>query len=385
MTQLDDYISKARVAGLDDDAIKNELRKAGWDEATISANFQLPQSMPSVATGSMPESLPAQFREHFTRPSIWRKIKIPVIVFCLLIAVGAGAYFGYNYYFNSNSNLLAEALQKTFTANSGHMSFQMSVADKIEKGDDMNDLSQIFGDNLAVNIKGDADYKLSTQKTMDVDGDFEASFNVGGFNVGVNVSVKVIGEDTYVHLGDNPLLQMFTGLDSSESSKWFKLNTKELEAMAEEGGELPANESAINKVQNLFQKGEFISLGKNLGSEKIDDINTTHYQLIINKDNLKKTIGETVELFATESGAPSGEAQEAVQIVSLFIDKADLTADIWISSDKYVRKLVYDFKLPSLTQVTEIYDETYGDVEDPDFEKRYQKSSQRLISRLILL
>ncbi len=381
MTQLDDYISKARSAGLDDEAIKNELRKAGWDESIIMNSFgQSNVPVMYEASGAL-ENLPAQFQQHFSKPSIWRKLKIPVIIFFSVVAVGAGAYFGYNTFFNSTGTLLAESLKNTFTASSGHISFEMEVADKIEPGDDINDLSQIFGDNLVLKVTGQGNYKKNDLDMTDLDVQIETSLNLDGFNLGFTFATRVIGNDTYILMDDILLLRMLTGIDSPEvSSKWFKFNPLEFDSVVKDYGvqdiENTDNgliEPTINKLFSLIGKYEYIKLGEKIGSEKVDGVNTTNYRLIINKNEIKKAITDAVDIISIDVGAPPQETKEAIQIINLFIDKADLSADIWISSDKYVRKMVYNFKLPSLTKVIETYDEVYNDVNSPDIAKALPK------------
>lgn len=66
--QLQDYIKKSKEAGFNDDQIRQELLKAGWQEKDINKNFRKKSNLFSI-----------------------------IIIVLIVVAIGGGAFAAYNY------------------------------------------------------------------------------------------------------------------------------------------------------------------------------------------------------------------------------------------------------------------------------------------------
>lgn len=87
--ELNDYIQKARVAGMSDDAIRTELLKSGWNVADV--NVAIPPRMPNINSQQPPPvsvSQPVVVSKHSSHLSL-------IITIGLLICLGTAAYVFY--------------------------------------------------------------------------------------------------------------------------------------------------------------------------------------------------------------------------------------------------------------------------------------------------
>lgn len=229
MTQLDDYIVKARGAGLSDEAIKNELLKAGWDESVIGQSFGQPAQPPTTAGATSAwHNLPASFEQHFTRPGLWAKIKLPVIIGVAVVVIAAGAYFAYNSFFGASKDLWSDAVEKTFSSPYMHVSVEGEIGDVIpaDGADDFLDFSGIFGQGrVAIGLKNVGDFKIQPGKQVNYSSVLTLSWRVGGLNMSVDFDIKKIAGDYYFKTSGTPLFAEFFDMSGGDGQQeWLRLN-----------------------------------------------------------------------------------------------------------------------------------------------------------------
>ncbi|MFH1129159.1 MAG: hypothetical protein V1686_00265 [Patescibacteria group bacterium] len=93
--ELQDYIKKARVAGMNDGQIKQELLKVGWQEQDINQEFSgVSASLPAPISNSIPqETIEREDFSKYVKPEKNNKSKILISIIVLaLIAVGVLGY-----------------------------------------------------------------------------------------------------------------------------------------------------------------------------------------------------------------------------------------------------------------------------------------------------
>ena len=118
------------------------------------------------------------------------------------------------------------------------------------------------------------------------------------------------------------------------SNQWIKIDQESLKKQFGEEGfakqlediqkQKDLSPQQIQKVQDSFINSNVIKITNKLKNEKVNDINTYHYNYIINQEGLKKFLMETSDII----GDPSLKDEALYKDM----DKTKITGEIWVGT-----------------------------------------------------
>jgi hypothetical protein len=320
-----------------------------------------PASLGQVASGSML----ADQSKKTKRPKKLRVVAIVAI--CLLVlGGGAGAYFGY-YLPNQPENLWRAALTNTgkgYDKISGYInsakydkgtkvdgSFKFNTSGLAADGnisgvsDDKNN-SKYTGSISASGLKVNFDLRTIASSTSTPDLYFKVDGLQGlgsllGLDVyGPGLSKSIDGINGQWYLVDHTLLDQYTGQSTSATQSITKKDVNDF-LTALNG---PTKKYIFTSDQNNMA----IVAERQIGREKQDGLNTYHYKVGLNKNNLKKWNKETCDNlknnklykmlnFNIDQAALEKQCYDTTDIDSIDSSK---TADAWVDTHtKLVHKV----------------------------------------------
>src|SRR3989338_5381960 len=214
--ELSNYVSQARVAGKTNEAIKQELLNAGWQEADISEALgagTAPISMPAVATVAAASGMSAKV--------------ISIIVVALLVAGGVAAYFAF---FNKKT-------PKNQTSNNSSYAATITQTENTSNGAPFHCID-LFPEDSDLVVKFDE--KFITYDTVYPDGSLRyKAWNLGCTDQSLDFQILVVFSDepnrvdnTFEtalkgHNGQSPVPIQGIG---SRAAKWNNINSVDVES-----------------------------------------------------------------------------------------------------------------------------------------------------------
>lgn len=353
--KLLDYIKQQLQQGFNREQIKRSLSETGWQEADINEAFTLIDS-PNVSIP--PEGMPSQLLSALPQQPE-RRINKTLLVVVLIIGVlilGGGA-FGYFYYFRETPEKVLEKmstrLAKVKTLEyQGNLKLEITTPDSpdlLGKGDFTQPTqppSSKQPSNFSIDFSGKSDISdPNNQKgsfLLNTRTDAFKGLTQGEFIFGLEV--RTIGQVVYLKLNNLPILGFFDL--SFLTNQWFKFDPETLteilkkqlglEGIEEKIEELKKEQELspeqIEKLEEIVAQSKVFKITGTLPSEKIEGVNTRHYKLIVDKEELKKLLVDisTVvqDQISTEEGLVGFE--EGLEIIE-FID-----GEIWIGKKDYL-------------------------------------------------
>ncbi len=341
MNELENYIKQSREAGLNDEAIKNELVQAGWSEEAIKDAF-VPLPVPTPQLPSQTEPLSGRFRQ------IWKHRRYLQIGVVVVVVLGTAGYYAYNYFYaGSAERIWKVAQEKNSQLERGHIILEGSYTDTApEDGSEDNEsLLGDFAESITLAIKADGDFKLYPkgqaevrEQDLSLGGTVSAKF--GSVTVSLDAEGKKIGNDVYFRVSGNPLLGLFGGIggETASKSEWLKLSISE---QLDNPFPLQISKKQIEEAQAAFDLVKLVRPVALLGSEKLGDTETWHFTATLDKTELKRYLESISGIFHGEENLRDYIAQ---------LDKLDMRKiEVWIGRlDKSVHQVEIETSFPSL-------------------------------------
>ncbi len=184
---------------------------------------------------------------------------------------------------------------------------------------------------------------------------FNLSIGSAGITLRAEGKLAVLGNDVYINLTSLPASSsLLFGADLSKiKGKWYKINREEVAGItgininSETEKEREKLKELEEKAKAIICRGNIFQIEKNLGTEMIKGVKTTHYVLAFSKDGFKKSIPELLKTVAEY--IPEDRRQEYDQNLQKFLDDFSQNFDeLWktvslfrfdLWADRFVRRV----------------------------------------------
>ncbi len=333
--ELLDYISKARVAGLDDSQIRQNLIASGWPQNDVEQALRDSQpSAPASASVMSATNMVSTAAVEPAKATALSRVKVsPKIlgIVVALIVLAVGGYFAYA----KGLPMLAFAQfvkNPTVSVDGPLHHYELAATFKGKAP------GQTQEDTATVSLKGDVD---STDTNKVLLQNF-LSLNTAVLESDVSIKdaeIRGIGKDIYLQVSQVPyIMDMATEYDG-----WVLLRFDEVQKKVSEGKSLSKDEIFKNvNISSISSQQIFV------GRENLNGVQTYHYSLIVDKAALinvltqvRKNIDPGIDFAQTKTDLTN-------QLAPINIDNFD----IWIgSSDKQLHKILLSTTTFSKTDV----------------------------------
>lgn len=357
MKELAEYIRQSRTAGTTAEQINKNLVQAGWSQSQIDESWKqvnepvVATSAASATTAPLPGSTAPELS---VKASHHNKEKYLAVGGAIVILL-AGGYFAYAKYYNTPDKIWESATRKTRDLASGHITLEGSYTDKaLETGEDEENSDSLFGGfgDITVSMKADGDFKTRGEDDADLDLKSTFGMKLGAFNVSVDVETRKVGDNLFYKIGDNPLAELFgAGVGGNKNkSEWLKIDLKRQDET--DNPFFNISEQQIKQLTEAFDQAKIIKPGKLLGSEKIADQNTYHFEAKIDKDEIRRYI-ETLMNVVNEGfmgTLTESEKTELKDAINRIVDKIEVRKmEVWIGkSDRRIHQFLIETTAPSV-------------------------------------
>ncbi len=294
--ELLDYVKKEQLLGKSVGEIKKSLTENGWAEADVSEAF--------VSLGIPHINLPPPPQNINVQPLIVEKKKrhfgqiLGLVILVLVLSGGAYAYSAG--YFSSLDKISMKSFNSIKKAQSGTFDTTVTI--------DMSDLSKTSSgvENIlpgttipkSVGVTMAGTYDLFDEENPKASGSI--SVDAGAFSV--QAEIISLDKTLYGKLTKAPTLGIVVNLNSY-LNKWISFSldkelnpTQSLPFMSFMGIDQRTINSLTDeqkeKLYDITDKAQFITISKKLAPETINDVNTYHFAFDLNKEGIKKYIDE---------------------------------------------------------------------------------------------
>lgn len=253
-----------------------------------------PSPTPSPAPADGPQPVASQPTTPVASADAGRKKKPQVIIAAIVAAVvlaGAIAFGVYAYVTNQPDYMMGEALKQ--------LGKQEAVAAKMS-------ITTGTRDN-ATTLTGD--FAVREDKAAKTG---EAVIGIGTGNNRVTITARMLQDTTYVRLGSmsnlpNLVKTLAPGQEASYNTaefkaalgrindKWFSLTKEEAAGVAQgatSGSAAGFKPEEVQKALEIYQKHPFFKADKTFADEKIDNVNTAHFSIKMDKPTYKAFLTE---------------------------------------------------------------------------------------------
>jgi hypothetical protein len=287
---------------------------------------------PAAASPSMPASTAPGTPGTKTKKGLLIVLVIAIVV--LILGGGAAAaYFGYVVP-NKPENVLKTALVNEFngTVDSEHFDGKVAVKDKQS---DMT-LTGTFNGGMtkkgAFDIHGDLDAVVTKIKLdmRSTDGD-TVYVRVSGLN-GLPELLKAYGGDTSA--ADSTEIAAYASIISVINNQWIEINQSVLSQLGVTGTDsFKLTDADRTKIANAYGNHEFLSIQEKLAGEKINDMDSYHYKVAINKAELKDFMTELKNAKLDSMKLTQDDLDQFNDAVKN-VDFTKYPVDVWVNKDK---------------------------------------------------
>jgi hypothetical protein len=351
-TSLVDYIKFQVSKGLKRIEVTKILLETGWTQDKIDEAFNIVLGINDFSsTVASQEKKPFQF---LSKKSFF--VVTIIAVFSLVFGGGTYAYFNY---FQSPEKVLSKML------------------DNVLKVDSIEYFGNLTGStDKQYNDEFVSDKKL-TESTINFSGitqDIQAGLNqsnqfnfdiktnaISGEEASFNLQTKMVSEDVYFKIGKGlPSMGFFDFIFLEE--QWIKIS---LGAIKEKFASLNIDnlsgdsnnvedkksltEEQINNVRLILKNSNFLTISKSLPSEKIDGINTFHYQFLLDKVEFVKLLKDLNNVVSEET-----IEEDIIKIEEKLEELESFSGEIWIGKKDFLpHKLNLDVLIKAKDDLSE--------------------------------
>lgn len=323
-----------------------------------SANLpDLRPSLPNQFSSNQPKLANPLMSEK--KPGKKNLIIIIVASLVFLMAVGAGAFYYYSNIYLTPEKILQTALQNLNKLESGTINYQIELSVKPKESASAPSAASLnFLTAQEFNIKASAKtdflknndfFQTASEILIDIPTGMEIPL-VGKMTYSPKISiVSADKENVFLKIEGLPQLPFF---DSSQlNNKWIKLNFKELESQyglkfqPTENQQANKMKESVQKFNNLYKENSFMKLAK-LQNEKIDNEDSYHYKMVLDKEIFKKFILGLNKLTKEEGLGENYQVTLEEQLKNLEegLNKLEVAGEIWITKQaKIIKKAQINF------------------------------------------
>lgn len=221
--------------------------------------------------------------------------------------------------------------------------------------------------NLKFSAGGMAYLNARDLEKAEMSMDINYSLGMGNTSFSSTAQIKVLGQDIYFTLGENPFVSGILGfLSPDEKIEWIKINAGQLKE-AQSGlalGKKPSKETDVlelnKQIQLIISKhtSKILLMDKFINKEKVRGAQTFHYAAKLDKAEIKALAREFVDLLLAEMKKSEGYKEEdaakyktlASKVVENIVDRLEVkTLEVWIGMKDYqIHKAKFVSNAPSL-------------------------------------
>ena len=329
-----------------------------------------PETTPEVAATPTAPAEPAAAAPVVGGKKSKKGLIIGIVIAVIIIAAGV-AYGVYAYMSSSPDNLMKTAVD--------NLSKEKSLATtfKIEQG--------------SSTISGDLAY--TTDPANSKNGELIAGMDISGTRIGVSAMalndalyVKAIGMQALTGLlvassgtTDEALIAQYATMLESINDQWISISKEEMQSLtssANAGVNGVPTDAEIKKVLELYNAHTFVKADKTFADETIDNTNTTHFNLKIDKAQL---VAFAEALKAANLPNITVSSENITQIKNADASTTT-TVDVWIAKDskKFKQIRLADTKPGEESTITITFKSAL-----PSFDKFEKPASAKSVNELL--
>ncbi|PJB09080.1 hypothetical protein CO122_00035 [bacterium (Candidatus Gribaldobacteria) CG_4_9_14_3_um_filter_33_9] len=197
--------------------------------------------------------------------------------------------------------------------------------------------------NFSFNPSVSADFK--NKKGLS---DFNLTGEIGGLSVSFDGEIRLVNDEFYFQIKNLSVLLSYMGMGKFQD-KWIKLSSTSTPAEGEKNQGKEKIKEFFKEVMNELKRKEIIKVKRNLGEEKVDGIQCSHYLVILDNKNLKDiallSLGKVKDFLSEEEKKEYEEKLKGVekdlpQKFDEFSQKfGEISFEIWIDKESRVKKI----------------------------------------------
>ncbi|MGC8776081.1 MAG: hypothetical protein ACP5QN_02105 [Minisyncoccia bacterium] len=377
--QLLDYIKQQLLQGVSKEDIGDILLAQGWQPADIEEAFKVINS--SNSSNSL-NNAPSQFFSlqnqsfQFSQSSAKQPIKGPnKLLFAIISIIGVlvigGGVFGYFYYFQETPQKVFEKM-KFNLINVKTFEYQGQIKAEIKTPALSSNINfiQPMPQNFNINQTSSAQVINSYLMNFNAKSDISDLNNPKGsfvFDIKTNVlnelkepkekefsfglEIRLMdNEVVYFKLNNFPKSQYFDL--SFLSNQWIKVEAKDVKnqfgfknfdnQFKEKEKQQELIPEQVQKIQQIVSQADILKTIEKLPNEKIEEVDTHHYKLFINKEKFNKLIVDISNIIKNES-----LTQQEITELNKELDRIEFSnVEIWIGKKDYLPyKIILSIKI----------------------------------------
>ncbi|HSX17553.1 MAG TPA: hypothetical protein VLH86_05645 [Patescibacteria group bacterium] len=295
-----------------------------------------PSPAPSMPATPMPASIVGGVPPKASK----KKMLIALVVGVGVLVLGgasAAAYFGYVVP-NKPQNVLKTALVNSFSESkvkSAHFNGKVSVKDKASN------------QTIAATFTGGAN----------TDGAMDLQASVDAIVTKVTLDVRSVdGSTYYLKVGGleglPELMSAYGGTDASAyasvisglNQQWIEINQSVLSQLGSSATTLKMSQADRDKLAAAYKDHQFLTVQQTLKDEKISGMNSHHYKIAVDKQQLKDFV-KAVKDAKLDSVKMSQDELDSFNNSVKDVDFSKHPVDVWVTKDtKLVDQIAFSYE-----------------------------------------
>jgi hypothetical protein len=278
-------------------------------------------------------------------PSGGRQLRRILLAVGGLVVIGllvAGGVWGYNVYTSSpkvvNKKINSAWAQVKTLEYSGAMRYKMSSGTDLVR-------SMLSNQEVVFDFEGKVDISdINSFKT-------QTKINLQASVYTFGLEFIALSQDLfYIKIGNVPFLGMLDVDASSITDQWIKIDRQKIyedfgmskdyyssQKKSSDLTELNLTTEDWSKIKDLWQEHPVIQLTKKLGSEKVSEVDTYHYEYSFNRDELRNFLTDLNKMFNEEENLDEIQTQRLDEILEVV---GTPTGEVWVGKkDSLIYKI----------------------------------------------
>jgi len=253
---------------------------------------------------------------------------IAIIVIVLLVGAGAAAYF---FYFKDKMSGGKMNPEQVITKMMDSMKEVKTVEEKMEfelnfevneQDGDAPEFAALFSKGkMTGTIEGKSDETDKKNPKVDISMNIGVEIAMFPFDLGIQLRT-LSQEEIYFKISEIPaMLALMAPADfSSLQDNWIQVNFETLKQEYKDNPEVlemlsgyssSMSEEEIEEIEKIFYKPQLFVVKKDLGSKKVNGVDTYHYAVGFDYDQLEQMAFELINYFAEKSEGDMDEEELA--------------------------------------------------------------------------
>jgi|GEM_PF-1740243 len=329
-----DYIRSEKARGIDAATTRNELLKAGWKASEVDVAFRAMTPEPTIKHHPTAPAVEASAKtEHKMSPTAIALEGIPkfrpkkwvfeLLAIIVILLAGISIACGY-YYYLSPYLVINQSINKLSEVKTFEYSLEIANTDNTNKYDNFTlrssgteDLTDLSNTKSSITLSGTSADGANFANPI--------GFQVEYRNIGHNIYAKVDKLDGLEDIAA-PIIDKWINFDLTPVKKLYDLEKTDKQAS---GNNDEVSDKQRAEISRALKNDNVFDFSERLLNEKVNNIDTTHYLLTLNKDEFLKLYIDTAKiLFDREFTEKNIQSMEK-DLLSL----GSTTIEIWVGKE----------------------------------------------------